>query len=125
MVKINKKKISYPHVEVHIHATHNNTILTAFCPKRRIVVAWSSAGVAGFKGAKKSTPHAAQTAANELSNKMAVLGVNSIAIIFNGFGSGRDAAVKTLDGRNFRIKELEDRTGIPFNGVRMPRSPRV
>jgi len=125
MIKANRKKANYPHVEVHISSTHNNTILTAFCPKKRAVVAWSSAGVVGFKGARKSTPHAAQTAANELANKMVVFGVNSISIIFRGFGSGRDAAVKTLDGRNFHVKELEDRTSVPFNGPRMPRSRRV
>ncbi|USO00462.1 MAG: 30S ribosomal protein S11 [Alphaproteobacteria bacterium] len=120
-----RKKVVYPHVQVHVNSSSNNTILTAFCDKTKAVVAWSSPGVVGFKGARKSTPHASQTAANDLANKMTALGVSSISIIFRGFGSGRDAAVKTLDGRNFRIKELEDRTGIPFNGVRMPRSRRV
>merc|ERR1711991_377373 len=108
-----------------INSTHNNTKFTAFCPKSRSVVAWSSSGVVGFKGTRKSTPHAAQTAANDLANKMALLNVRDISIIFKGFGSGRDAAVKTLDGRKFNVRDLEDRTGVPFNGVRMPRSRRV
>ncbi len=120
-----RKKENYPHVVVHISSSSNNTIMSAFYEKTRSVVAWSSPGVVGFKGARKSTPHASQAAAEDLSNKMMNMGVKTLSIVFKGLGSGRESAVKTFQARNFGIREISDKTSFPFNGVKMPRSRRV
>lgn len=129
MVKVKtttkKKKGSYPHVNVHVSSSSNNTIMTAFSDKTKAVVAWSSPGVVGFKGARKATPFASQAAAEDLSNKMDGFSVKSISLIFNGLGSGRDAALKTFQARGFIVKTIADRTSFPFNGVRMRRRRRV
>ncbi len=123
--KVTRKKGNYSNVDVHISSSSNNTIMSAFYQKTRSVIAWSSTGVVGFKGSRKSTPHAAQAAAEDLSNKMVNLGVKNISVVLKGLGSGRESAVKTFQSRNFQIDSIEDRTSFPHNGVKMPRRRRV
>ncbi|QEK38248.1 30S ribosomal protein S11 [Candidatus Cytomitobacter indipagum] len=127
MVRVTKrsKKEIHSHVMVHISSSSNNTIMTAFSDKTKAVVAWSSPGAVGFKGARKATPFASQAAAEDLSNKMDGFSVKSISIIFRGLGNGRDAALKTFQTRGFMVKTIADRTSFPFNGVRMRRRRRV
>ncbi|QEK38719.1 30S ribosomal protein S11 [Candidatus Cytomitobacter primus] len=120
-----RKKETHSHVTVYISASSNNIIMSAFSDKTKAVIAWSSPGVVGFKGARKSTPYASQAAAEDLCNKMSSFGVKSLSIIFKGLGNGRDSAAKTFQARNFSVKTILDRTSFPFNGVKMPRRRRV
>ncbi len=122
--KKSRKKISHNSANVYISSTSNNTLLTA-TTKENKVFAWSSPGVVKFKGTRKSTPYAAQEAANDLSNKMNEFGVKSISLILKGLGSGKEAALKALQGRGFLIEEIIDRTNNPHNGTRLPRRRRV
>lgn len=129
MVKVKKsgpkKKAIHNNVVVYISSSSNNTIMTIFSEKTRSVIGWSSPGVVGFKGARKSTPYASQAAADDLCNKMTAFGVKTMSVVFKGLGGGRDPALKTFQSRGFIVKEIGDRTGFAFNGCKLPRRPRV
>lgn len=114
---MNKKKKSYPVVTLYVSSSSNNTQLVA--TDNGNVVAWSSAGAAGFKGAKKSTPHAASEATNLFVEKLRDLGVKKASIILKGICPGRDSAIKALGSSGIEITAIGDRTGFAFNGVRM------
>ena len=108
----------------HIQSTFNNTIVTITDVSGN-VVAWSSAGVRGFKGSRKSTPFAAQLAAEDAARAAQEHGMRTIAVYLKGPGTGREAALRALQSAGFKITFIRDVTPIPHNGCRPPKRRRV
>ena len=108
----------------YITATFNNTIITV-TDREGNTLYWSSAGTAGFKGARKSTPFAAAAAAGKIINKSRVLGIKEIDVYIKGPGSGREAVLRSLKGTGLKINLIADVTPIPHNGVRPKKRRRV
>lgn len=108
----------------YIQSTFNNTIITITDPQGN-VVAWSSAGTQGFKGSRKSTPFAAQMAAQDAAKKAMEHGMRTVAVYVKGPGSGREAALRALQAAGFTISLIRDITPIPHNGCRPPKRRRV
>ena len=108
----------------HVHASFNNTIIS-IADVSGNVVAWSSAGSKGFKGSRKSTPYAAQVAAEEAGKKAQESGMRTIAIHVNGPGAGRESALRALQASGFSISYIRDVTPIPHNGCRPSKRRRV
>ncbi|HCZ48932.1 MAG TPA: 30S ribosomal protein S11 [Gammaproteobacteria bacterium] len=108
----------------HIHASFNNTIVT-ITDRQGNALSWSTAGACGFKGSRKSTPFAAQVAADRAGNKAQEFGVKTLDVVVNGPGPGRDSAVRSLNNVGFKILSITDVTPIPHNGCRPPKKRRV
>lgn len=108
----------------HIHATFNNTIVTVSDVKGN-TISWSSAGSVGFKGARRSTSYAAQTAAEQAGKKASDIGVVSLNVIIKGMGEGRESAIRGLASSGLVIHNIEDHTPIAHNGCRPPKQRRV
>ncbi|UCH21816.1 MAG: 30S ribosomal protein S11 [Deltaproteobacteria bacterium] len=109
---------------VHIQSTFNNTIVTITDPAGN-VVAWSSAGVQGFKGSRKSTPFAAQLAAEDAAKKAMEHGMKNVEVYVKGPGPGRESALRSLQAIGFNVVMIKDVTPIPHNGCRPPKRRRV
>ena len=109
---------------VHIQSTFNNTIVTITDTVGN-VVAWSSAGVQGFKGSRKSTPFAAQLAAQDAAKKALEHGMRSVEVYVKGPGPGRESALRALQATGFSVVMIKDVTPIPHNGCRPPKRRRV
>ncbi len=109
---------------VHIQSTFNNTIVTITDPTGNIV-SWSSAGVQGFKGSRKSTPFAAQMAASDAAKKAMEHGMRNVEVYVKGPGAGRESAVRSLQAAGFNVVMIKDVTPIPHNGCRPPKRRRV
>jgi small subunit ribosomal protein S11 len=120
-----KKKVkrSFTNGVAHIHSTFNNTIVTITDPQGN-VIAWSSAGALGYKGAKKSTPFAAQLAAEAAGKSAFDQGLRQIDVDVKGPGPGRESAVRALATTGLQILSIADTTPIPHNGCRPPKRPR-
>jgi len=108
----------------HIHASFNNTIVT-ITDRKGNVLTWSSAGKAGFKGSRKSTPFAAQLCAAQVAKEALHLGVRKIEVWIKGPGSGREAAIRSLQANGLKVTLIKDVTPIPHNGCRPPKRRRV
>lgn len=108
----------------HVNATFNNTMIT-IADAQGNTISWSSAGVMGFKGSRKSTPYAAQVAAEDAGKKAAEHGMQTLEINVNGPGSGRESAVRALQAVGMTITTIRDVTPIPHNGCRPPKRRRV
>jgi small subunit ribosomal protein S11 len=108
----------------HIQSTFNNTIVTITDPVGN-VVAWSSAGMQGFKGSRKSTPFAAQLAAADAAKKAMEHGMRNVEVYVKGPGAGREAALRALQATGFNVVLIKDVTPIPHNGCRPPKRRRV
>jgi small subunit ribosomal protein S11 len=121
-----KKKIqrSVASGVVHIQSTFNNTIVT-ITDSIGNTVAWSSAGVLGFKGSRKSTPFAAQVAAEDAAKKAIQAGMKSVVVFIKGPGPGRESALRALQNTGFNVTSIKDVTPIPHNGCRPPKRRRV
>ncbi|MDC0651775.1 30S ribosomal protein S11 [Alphaproteobacteria bacterium] len=121
-----KKKIkkNIPIGVAHVNATFNNTIVTITDHKGN-TIAWSSAGAEGFKGSRKSTPFAAQLAAESAGKKAKENGVKTLEIEVRGPGAGRESALRALQSTGFIITTIKDVTPIPHNGCRPPKRRRV
>ncbi len=119
-----KEKKNIPSGIVHIQSTFNNTIVTITDPAGN-VVAWSSAGVQGFKGSRKSTPFAAQIAAEDAAKKAMEHGMRNVEVYVKGPGSGRESALRSLQAAGFNVVMIKDVTPIPHNGCRPPKRRRV
>ena len=119
-----KEKKNIPSGIVHIQSTFNNTIVTITDPAGN-VVAWSSAGVQGFKGSRKSTPYAAQIAAEDAAKKAMEHGMKNVEVYVKGPGSGRESALRSLQAAGFNVLMIKDVTPIPHNGCRPPKRRRV
>lgn len=109
---------------VHIKATFNNTIVTIADAEGQ-VVAWGSAGKAGFKGSRKSTPFAAQLAAENAAKQVLTLGMRKVEVQVKGPGAGREAAIRALSAAGLQVTAIRDVTPIPHNGCRPPKRRRV
>jgi small subunit ribosomal protein S11 len=109
---------------VHLLATFNNTIIN-ISDAQGNTVAWGSSGTAGFKGSRKSTPFAAQLAAEQCARKAMEHGLKSVQIFVKGPGSGREAAIRSLQAVGLEISMIKDVTPIPHNGCRPPKRRRV
>lgn len=110
-----KKTIT--HGQMHIKATFNNTILTITDQDGK-VAAWTSGGSVGFTGSRKSTPYAAQVAAEQAARKAGEMGIRKLDVIVRGSGSGRETAIRTLQNMGIEITGIKDVTPVPFNGCR-------
>lgn len=107
---------------MHVHATFNNTIVT-ISDESGNALAWASSGASGFKGSRKSTPYAAQVAAEKVANQAKELGMQRVSVEVRGIGSGRESAIRALNAAGIQVASIKDVTGIPHNGCR-PRKPR-
>jgi small subunit ribosomal protein S11 len=125
-VKTGKKKLRRDISDgvVHIQATFNNTIITITDPAGN-TLSWSTAGAQGFKGSRKSTPFAAQMAAQEACKKAQEQGLKSAFAYIKGPGSGRESALRAVNASGIRITGIKDVTPIPHNGCRPPKKRRV
>lgn len=108
----------------HVQATFNNTIIT-ITDAQGNAISWSSAGAMGFKGSRKSTPYAAQMAAEDAGRKAQEHGVRTLDVLVQGPGSGRESALRALSAVGFTINSIKDVTPIPHNGCRPPKRRRV
>ena len=123
--KVRKKDRRAPAVGVaHVQASFNNTIVTITDTDGN-VIAWASAGKAGFKGSRKSTPFAAQVAAEASAREALNLGMKRVEVWVKGPGSGREAAIRSLQAAGLEISAIKDVTPIPHNGCRPPKRRRV
>jgi small subunit ribosomal protein S11 len=119
-----KEKRNVPHGVAHIQSTFNNTIVTITDPKGN-TVAWASAGTQGFKGSRKSTPFAAQLAAEDAARKAKEMGMRKVDVFIKGPGAGREAALRALATAGLQVTLIKDVTPIPHNGCRPPKRRRV
>lgn len=119
-----KAKKNIPNGIAHIQSTFNNTIVTISDAKGE-VISWASAGSSGFKGAKKGTPFAAQTAADGAAKRAIEQGMRQIEVMVSGPGAGRETAIRALQGAGLEITLIRDVTPIPHNGCRPPKRRRV
>ena len=108
----------------HVNASFNNTMIT-IADAQGNAIAWSSAGNMGFKGSRKSTPYAAQMAAEDAGKKAQEHGMRTLEVLVQGPGSGRESALRALQAVGFQITAIRDVTPIPHNGVRPPKRRRV
>ncbi len=120
--KSNKKRVSEG--IAHIHASFNNTLIS-ITDKQGNAIAQSSSGAQGFRGSRKSTPFAAQRAAEAVGDKVKMAGLDSLEIQVRGPGSGRESAIRGLNSKGFNITKITDVTPIPHNGCRPPKRRRV
>jgi small subunit ribosomal protein S11 len=125
-VATGKKKVkkSVQSGVVHIQSTFNNTIITITDPSGS-ALAWSSSGGSGFKGSRKSTPFAAQVAAEECAKKAMEHGVRQVSVYVKGPGSGRESAVRAIQAAGIKVTLIKDVTPIPHNGCRPKKRRRV
>jgi small subunit ribosomal protein S11 len=119
-----KSKRNVPSGVAHIQSTFNNTIVSITDPGGE-VVSWASAGSSGFKGAKKGTPFAAQTAAESAAKQAQDQGMRQVEVMVSGPGAGRETAIRALQGAGLEITLIRDVTPIPHNGCRPPKRRRV
>ena len=124
IVKQKKEKRKVLNGIVHVVSSFNNTIIT-ISDEQGATLAWSSAGSKGFKGSKKSTPFAAQVAAEDAGNKAKEFGLKNIKIEISGPGSGRESALRSLQSIGYNILSIKDVTPIPHNGCRPRKQRRV
>lgn len=127
MSKVKTKKKVKKNVQsgiAYVQSTFNNTIVTITDVSGN-VISWSSSGVRGFKGSRKSTPFAAQLAAEDAAKKAMEHGMRTVSVYVNGPGSGRESALRALQIAGFRISLIRDITPVPHNGCRAPKRRRV
>ncbi len=110
--------------QAHIHSTFNNVIVT-LANSQGQVISWSSAGKMGFRGSKKNTPYAAQTAAQDCAKVAYDLGLRKVKVYVKGPGAGRESAIRTINGAGIEVTEIIDVTPLPHNGCRPPSRRRV
>ena len=121
-----RKKVKKSVVDgvAHVHASFNNTIIT-ISDRQGNTLAWATSGGSGFRGSRKSTPFAAQVAADRAAQTVKDFGMKNMDVKVKGPGPGRDSAVRALNNAGFRITSIEDVTPIPHNGCRPPKKRRV
>jgi small subunit ribosomal protein S11 len=119
-----KEKKNIAHGHAHIKSTFNNTIVSITDPTGA-VIAWASAGHVGFKGSRKSTPFAAQLAAESAARKAQEHGMRKVDVFVKGPGSGRETAIRSLQATGLEVGSIQDVTPVPHNGCRPPKRRRV
>ena len=124
--KVTRKRVVKvdPIGEAHIFASFNNLIVTLTNSEGQ-TISWSSAGKMGFKGSKKNTPYAAQTAAQDCAKVAYDLGLRKVKVFVKGPGAGRESAIRTIHGAGIEVMEIVDITPLPHNGCRSPKRRRV
>jgi len=120
--KKDKKVIT--HGIMFIHSTFNNTIITITDPEGKVLT-WASGGMVGFKGSRKSTPFAAQLAAEKALKEAENFGLRTLEVRVKGPGAGRESAIRTIGSTPFQVRSIKDVTPIPHNGCRPPKKRRV
>lgn len=123
-VRVRKGKRVVSKGVVHIKASFNNTIIT-ITDKSGAALCWASAGTTGYKGSRKSTPFAAQRAAEELATKARKMGIRELEVRVKGPGGGRESAIRALKASGLEIRAIEDVTPLPHNGCRPKKKRRV
>ena len=118
-----RERKSVPRGRAYVRSTFNNTIITLTDPNGN-VISWGSGGTAGFTGSRKSTPYAAQLAAESAAQQAMEHGMREVEVLLRGPGSGREAAIRALQSSGLRILSLRDTTPVPHNGCRARRRPR-
>ena len=121
-VKKTKKNVSYG--QAHVHATFNNTIVT-ITDQQGNTLSWGSAGTAGFKGSRKSTPYAARVAAQQAVKAAMDMGMQELDVFLKGPGPGREAAIRAIQSVGIKVRSIADITPVPHNGCRPPKRRRV
>lgn len=127
IIKKAKKKrvrLSFDEGVAHIHSSFNNTIVS-ISDQAGNTIAWSSGGKIGYKGSKKSTPFAAQLAAEQVSKTAAEMGISKVKVIVKGPGGGREAAIRSINAAGMKVLMIKDETPIPHNGCRPPKQRRI
>jgi len=119
-----KERKSVPYGRAYVHATFNNTIVTV-TDQEGNALTWASAGSSGFKGSRKSTPYAAQVAAQNVARAAQDQGMRELDVYVKGPGPGREAAIRSLQGSGLKLRSITDMTPIPHNGCRPPKKRRV
>ena len=119
-----RSKKLIPRAVAHIQATFNNTIITITDPGG-LTLCWASAGTIGYKGSRKSTPFAAQKAAESCAEKAKKFGVRELEVRIKGPGSGRESAIRAIQAAGISVRQIEDVTPLPHNGCRPPKKRRV
>ena len=122
--KKKKVKKNIPNGIAYVQSSFNNTIVSIADTEGNII-SWSSAGQKGFKGSRKSTPYAAQIAADSAATKALEFGMKTLTVEIKGPGSGRETALRALQARGFKILSIKDTTPMPHNGTRPPKKRRV
>ncbi len=127
-VKVRTKKkrvrLSFNEGVAHIHSSFNNTIVS-LSDKAGNTLAWSSGGKIGYKGSKKSTPFAAQLAAEEVAKAALEMGINRVRVVVRGPGGGRESAIRSLDANGLQVTMISDITPLPHNGCRPRKTRRI
>ena len=119
-----KEKKNISNAIAHVNSSFNNTLVT-ITDYQGNTIAWSSSGSMGFKGSRKSTPYAAQVAADDAGAKAFEQGLRTLTVQVKGPGSGRETALRSLQSRGFKILSIKDTTPMPHNGARPPKRRRV
>lgn len=122
--KKKKGKVKISRGRIYVQSTYNNTIITVTDTAGN-VIGWGSSGRTGFKGSKKSTPYAAQKTMEEALARLKDVGLNEVDVFVKGIGTGRESAVRALQGAGFAILSIKDQTPIPHGGVRPKKARRV
>lgn len=122
--KKRKGKIKVPRGKIYISSSYNNTIITVTDPAGN-VIGWGSSGRTGFKGSKKSTPYAAQRTMEDTLARLKEVGLTEVDVFVKGIGTGRESAIRALQGSGFNILTIKDETPIPHGGVRPKKARRV
>lgn len=122
--RVRRGKRDVPHAYIHVRSSFNNTIIS-ITDANGGVIAWSSAGKRGFRGARKSTPFAAQVAAEDAARAALDYGVRTATVFVNGPGAGRESSLRGVQSAGIRITYIRDITPIPHNGCRPPKRRRV
>ena len=123
-VKKKRVRLAFDEGMVFVHSSFNNTIVS-FTDKSGNVLAWSSGGKIGYKGSRKSTPFAAQLAAEEVAKAALEMGISKVGVIVKGPGGGRESAIRAINAAGLRVSMIKDETPIPHNGCRPPKTRRI
>ncbi|MBI5959453.1 MAG: 30S ribosomal protein S11 [Chloroflexi bacterium] len=121
---VRKVRKNIPYGQAHIQATFNNTIVS-MSDQQGNVIAWASAGTAGFKGSRKSTPYAARMVAQQASENAKEQGMQEVDVFVKGPGPGRESAIRAIQASGLKVRSITDITPVPHNGVRPPKKRRV
>jgi small subunit ribosomal protein S11 len=122
--KKKRVRLAFDEGIIFVHSSFNNTIIS-LTDRAGNVLAWSSGGKIGYKGSRKSTPFAAQTAASEVAKAGMDMGITKVGVIVKGPGSGRESAIRAVNASGLRVIMIKDATPIPHNGCRPPKTRRI
>ncbi len=122
--KKKRVRLAFDEGIIFVHSSFNNTIIS-LTDRAGNVLAWSSGGKIGYKGSRKATPFAAQTAASEVAKAGMDMGITRVGVIVKGPGSGRESAIRAVNASGLRVTMIKDATPIPHNGCRPPKTRRI